>query len=300
MLNAVIIGGRIADARKKLTLSQAQLAQQLFISAQAVGKWERGESMPDIVTLKRLSDILEVDLNYFTQGSITDASDAIRTEPQASGPNGERSATQGHKPKWDMSKGNWVDADFSGLKNLDGKFSSSNMLRSVFTGADLSGLNLKNNNVDRCDFSGADINSSQFVSTNIVNSIFTGSTFRGADFFKSYVQGSDFTGSDFSTTNFRSGGFAKNTIVGAVWNGTSFNAMHIDDIAFNGTLEDCTFENCSFRKVSFQSAKLINTFFKNNSLKGIRFVDCQADHITYQFLKSGKADLTGISLLDSQ
>ena len=57
-----IIGTRITDARKKLNLSQAQLAERLFISPQAVGKWERGESYPDIVTVNRLAEILGVDL----------------------------------------------------------------------------------------------------------------------------------------------------------------------------------------------------------------------------------------------
>ncbi|MBK9196900.1 MAG: helix-turn-helix transcriptional regulator [Flavobacteriales bacterium] len=61
-----IIGTRITDARKKLNLSQAQLAERLFISPQAVGKWERGESFPDIVTVNRLAEILGVDLNYFS------------------------------------------------------------------------------------------------------------------------------------------------------------------------------------------------------------------------------------------
>jgi ribosome-binding protein aMBF1 (putative translation factor) len=63
MVNTKTIGNRIADARKKINISQAQLAQRLFISPQAVGKWERGESMPDIITLNRLAEILGVDLN---------------------------------------------------------------------------------------------------------------------------------------------------------------------------------------------------------------------------------------------
>ena len=78
---------------------------------------------------------------------------------------------------------------------------------------------------------------------------------------------------------------------------TSFNAMQIVDIVFEGTMEDCYFENCAFKKVTFRNATLMNTFFKNKSLKGIRFIDCQADRMTYEFLKNGKADLTGITLL---
>ena len=62
-----IIGSKIAEARKRKNISQAQLAQHLFISAQAVGKWERGESFPDIITFNRLAEILGVDLNYFSE-----------------------------------------------------------------------------------------------------------------------------------------------------------------------------------------------------------------------------------------
>jgi transcriptional regulator with XRE-family HTH domain len=68
MVSFKMIGNKIAEARKKVNISQAQLAQQLFISSQAVGKWERGESMPDIVTFSRLAEIFGVDLNYFSDG----------------------------------------------------------------------------------------------------------------------------------------------------------------------------------------------------------------------------------------
>jgi uncharacterized protein YjbI with pentapeptide repeats len=84
-----------------------------------------------------------------------------------------------------------------------------------------------------------------------------------------------------------------------VWSGTSFINTHITDIVFDGTIDDCSFEFCSFKKVTFRNATLINTFFKHKTLKGIRFNDCQADRMTYEFLKNGKADLTGIRLLTS-
>ena len=89
----------------------------------------------------------------------------------------------------------------------------------------------------------------------------------------------------------------KNTIINAVWNRTSLIDTQIADIIFVGILEDCSFENCAFKRVTFRNSTLINTFFKNKSLKGIRFIDCQADRMTYEFLKNGKADLTGITLL---
>jgi len=65
------IGDKIAEARKKISISQAQLAERLFISPQAVGKWERGESMPDITTFNRLAEILGVDLMQIKSGGLS-------------------------------------------------------------------------------------------------------------------------------------------------------------------------------------------------------------------------------------
>lgn len=67
MLNTKMVGNKIAEARKKINISQSELAERLFISAQAVGKWERGESMPDIITFNRLAEVLGADLNYFSE-----------------------------------------------------------------------------------------------------------------------------------------------------------------------------------------------------------------------------------------
>ncbi len=300
MLTTMMIGNKIAEARKKINISQAELAQRLFISSQAVGKWERGESMPDIITFNRLSEILNVDLNYFSESFRSSASDPDRdwiahAEPLVKQSDEMTSGKQ--KLSWNMSRGNWIDADFSGLKNLYEKFSSSNMQRCLFIGSDLSGLLLKSNNVDRCDFSGSDISSSHFQSSNLMNNLFKDCSLKETEFSGSHFLSCDFSGTDFTGAVFKSGGFQNNTISGAVLNRTSFNDMHIIDIIFDGTLEECYFENCSFKKVTFQNSTLINTFFKNKSLKGIRFIDCQADRMTYEFLKNGKADLTGITLL---
>ena len=107
MQNSKSIGNKIAIARKKINLSQAELAQQVSISSQAVGKWERGESMPDIITLNRIADILGVDLNYFSESFKSIKSDttnaAILSKQSIEFPI--------EKPKknhnWNMSESNW-------------------------------------------------------------------------------------------------------------------------------------------------------------------------------------------------
>lgn len=316
MFNTKMIGNKISEARKNMNISQAQLAQRLFISSQAVGKWERGESMPDIITFSRLAEILGVDLNYFSENfqsvvtKITDVEPFVNKSPELTlssamqlpfgkqNTTGQVSGNAVKKLSWDMSRGNWAGADFSGLKNLHEKFSSSNMQHCKFIGSDLSGLLLKSNNVDSCDFSGSDISSSRIQSSNLGNNLLKDCKLNETEFSESNINGCDFTGADFTGAIFKSSNFLKNIITNAVWNRTSFIGMAIDDIVFDGNLEDCYFENCTFYRVIFQNATLINTFFKNKSLKRIRFIDCQADRMTYEFLKNGKADLTGITLLE--
>jgi uncharacterized protein YjbI with pentapeptide repeats len=291
------IGNKIAEARKKINISQAQLAERIFISSQAVGKWERGESMPDIITFSRLAEILGVDLNYFSENFQSTTNEKIPVESIEQQPSELSSGLKKKKLNWDMSRGNWLDADFSGLKNLHEKFNSSNMLRCLFIGSDLSGLLLKNNNVNSCDFSGSDISSSQIQRSNLASNSFRDCSLKETEFSECYIMDCDFSGVDFTGATFKSGGIQNNPITKAIWNRTSFNGMMIVDIVFDGAVEDCSFENCAFKKVTFQNSTLINTFFKNKSLKGIRFIDCQADKLTYAFLKNGKADLTGITLM---
>ena len=297
MVNFKMIGNKIAEARKKVNISQAQLAQRLFISSQAVGKWERGESMPDIITFNRLAEILGVDLNYFSEGLSPVSTELTPSEFSKKQTNDLSPLKHKINRSWDMSRGNWMDADFSGLKNLHEKFSSSNMLRCKFVGSDMSGLLLKSNNVLTCDFSGSDFSRSQIQNSNLSNNLFKDCSMKETEFLQTYISDCDFTGADLTGVIIKSGGFGKNTIEDAIWNCTSFIDSHVADVIFTGTLQDCSFENCSFTKLIFKNATILNTFFKNKSLKRIQFIDCQTDRITYEFLKNGKANLTGITLL---
>jgi len=292
-----MIGNKIAEARKKVNISQAQLAQRLFISSQAVGKWERGESMPDIITFNRLAEILGVDLNYFSDSLLPGSTEKTLSESTEKQTNDLSTSNQKINRSWDMSHGNWMDADFSGLKNLHDKFSSSNMLRCKFIGSDMSGLLLKSNNVLTCDFTRSDFSRSQIQNSNLSNNIFKDCLLKETEFSQTYITECDFTGADFTGVIIKSGGFAKNTIADAKWTCTSFVDSYIGDVIFTGTIQDCSFENCSFTKLIFKNAIILNTFFKNKSLKKIQFIDCQADRMTFEFLKNGRADISGIHLL---
>ena len=49
-----IISKNIQTLRKDADLTQSELAERLNYSDKAVSKWERGESVPDIVVLKQI------------------------------------------------------------------------------------------------------------------------------------------------------------------------------------------------------------------------------------------------------
>ena len=57
------IGANIAAHRKRAGLTQAGLAEKLNYSDKAVSKWERGESIPDILTLMAIAENLGVTVN---------------------------------------------------------------------------------------------------------------------------------------------------------------------------------------------------------------------------------------------
>ena len=53
----------ILELRNKKGLSQEELAEKVFVTRQAVSRWENGETVPNTETLKLLSDLFEVSIN---------------------------------------------------------------------------------------------------------------------------------------------------------------------------------------------------------------------------------------------
>lgn len=49
--------------RKKFDLTQEQVAERLGVSRQAVAKWERGETLPDIDNIIAMADMYEISID---------------------------------------------------------------------------------------------------------------------------------------------------------------------------------------------------------------------------------------------
>ena len=57
------IGANISAYRKQAGLTQVGLAEKLNYSDKAVSKWERGESIPDVLTLAQLAEQFHITVN---------------------------------------------------------------------------------------------------------------------------------------------------------------------------------------------------------------------------------------------
>jgi len=69
MLNLKIIGNKIAELRKQKRLTQLELANTLFVTHQAVSKWENGKSIPSIEILIELTSLFDTTIDYLLNNS---------------------------------------------------------------------------------------------------------------------------------------------------------------------------------------------------------------------------------------
>jgi uncharacterized protein YjbI with pentapeptide repeats len=297
MITQKSIGVKIASARKNKNLSQSALAQKIGISPQAVGKWERGESLPDIILLSRIAEMLGLDLNYFSEKEsslpLADTLDSM----ESSELNVVEESDKRKKNGWNMSESNWVNVDFSGIKNIQERFHAAHVKKCLFVGADFSKVQMKSNNFDQCDFLNAKLSNMSIQKTNIAHCSLKGVNLKETEFLRTIISSSDFTKTDLSKVLFEYSGLEKINLGPAELNRTAFVNTYFSNVRFGGTIDRCSFEKCSFSKVTFEKAKLIQTFFKYNDLKRVKFIDCEADQLTYELLKHGKADLSGIKLV---
>lgn len=70
-MDAKKVGKSIAFLRKYYGMTQSSLAEQLGVTDKAVSRWERGQGVPDISLLTKLSIILDTDIESILEGNLT-------------------------------------------------------------------------------------------------------------------------------------------------------------------------------------------------------------------------------------
>ena len=85
----LIIAANIAANRRRMGMTQLELAEKIDYSDKSVSKWERGEAAPDLHTLVRLAEIFGVTVNDLVYAGPTAAS-AGNAEEEKARPNAGR------------------------------------------------------------------------------------------------------------------------------------------------------------------------------------------------------------------
>lgn len=64
----LIFSQQLVTLRKENHFSQDELAEKLFISRQAISKWERGEVTPDLAKIEQIAEVFGVTTEFLLFG----------------------------------------------------------------------------------------------------------------------------------------------------------------------------------------------------------------------------------------
>lgn len=301
MMENKMIGNKIARARKEMNMSQAQLAGLLFISPQAVGKWERGESIPDIITVNRLAEILGVDLNYFSENfqSTEDVAAFKVSVDHASQDKQKIQVIASRSPERqlpiNLTAVNLQESDFAGVILHKGKFKASPLCGTDFAGADLTGTSFEVSNASEANFDGANLTDCTFSITDLTDASFHKSVLIRTDFNKSTLAGTKFTDVELTSVKLTMTDLRETVFENCVFNGVDFNYSDLREMRFDGhTFIGVQFDKSALDNVSFKGATLKNVSFRlpfsitnksYRSFKTVCFDGAMMDKLTYAALK---------------
>ena len=82
MMEYKSMGQIISDLRKKKGLTQKQLAEKLNVTDKAVSKWERDVARPDINTIPKLAEVLEISVEELMNIPAQQKGDAVPAKAQ--------------------------------------------------------------------------------------------------------------------------------------------------------------------------------------------------------------------------
>jgi transcriptional regulator with XRE-family HTH domain len=75
-MNKNNLPNNLYELRKLHGLSQEEMAEKLYVSRQAVSKWERGEAYPDTENLITISEMFNISLDDLVRGDLSAKSDS--------------------------------------------------------------------------------------------------------------------------------------------------------------------------------------------------------------------------------
>lgn len=121
MVNRVHFGKRISGLRRRAGWSQADLADRLGVTSQAVSKWECGNAMPDIDLLLELSHLYHVSINEMVEDADLLCELTGRKTRGAGIAYFVPEEEQAHNTEWAerIRSGNWIERNWESCKETD-------------------------------------------------------------------------------------------------------------------------------------------------------------------------------------
>lgn len=80
MLDQKIFGEKLRNHRKKLGMTQEEVAEKVGVSPQAISKWEAGDCLPDCFNLKAISDVYKISADVLLETESNGNLDAVSSK----------------------------------------------------------------------------------------------------------------------------------------------------------------------------------------------------------------------------
>jgi len=80
MLDQKVFGEKLRNHRKKLGMTQEEVAEKVGVSPQAISKWETGDCLPDCFNLKAISDVYKISADVLLETESDDDIDAVASK----------------------------------------------------------------------------------------------------------------------------------------------------------------------------------------------------------------------------
>ena len=63
--NSGDFGQYLRELRVQKGITQQEMSELMYVSRKTIGNWESGRTLPDIISLTRLAQVLETDISFF-------------------------------------------------------------------------------------------------------------------------------------------------------------------------------------------------------------------------------------------
>ncbi len=200
-----------------------------------------------------------------------------------------------------FSASDMQNADLKNVTVHDGKFSSSALKGTDFSGSDLSGSSFKASDLRNARFDGANLTGAKLNMSSLENASFANCRLERADLSCSDLRGAVFTGASLTNTKLTKVDLRTTLFENCTFNGADFSCSDLRGVTFDGaSLTGVKFNMAAIGEASFKNAVLFDVSFHHNNKKDVQkavFEGAKMDKLTYAVLKSYGANLANVTLM---